>query len=98
MLALLILAGTICSCATAPRTSEPRPAAHTRDLRSATSNLIGKPMAQVVAAVGRPDRQYGNDRQEWWVYEDRFRDSITGRELPVVTFFFRDNKLDSISF
>ena len=96
--ALMVFAGTICGCATVPRDTAPQPARAMRDFRTTVSNLIGKPMDQVVAAVGRPDRQYGGDRQEWWVYENRFRDSVTGRELPVVTFFFRDRQLDSISF
>jgi hypothetical protein len=68
------------------------------DVRAARKQLPGKTMADVLRAVGRPDRQAGNSEWEWWTYEEAFFDPITKRTLPVVTFVFRDGRLLDITF
>jgi len=100
---LVLLMSWAAGCVSQPRgTDEPRakPVSRTEglDIRTARKQLSGKTMAEVLRAVGRPDRQTGNSEWEWWTYEEAFFDPITKRVLPVVTFVFREGRLVDVTF
>ena len=69
-----------------------------RDIRATRKQLPGTTMADVLRAVGKPDRQTGNSEWEWWTYEEAFFDPITKRTLRTVTFVFRDGRVVEILF
>ncbi|HUI06000.1 MAG TPA: hypothetical protein VL486_03230 [Verrucomicrobiae bacterium] len=101
---LLTLASFVCAgCAS--RLVGPAQQASTRsetgqplDIRALRAELVGKSFPQVLHAVGYPDRQFGTDRWDWWVYDNRFYDSVTRRTLPEVTLVFHEKLLADMIF
>ncbi len=97
VLVLLLAALAITGCASVPVVHQ-RPGAVTFDIRVATNDLIGKTPAAVAQALGRPDREHGDGHREWWMYEERFYDSVTGKTLPIVTVVYQDGKVVAVTF
>jgi hypothetical protein len=95
--AVLVLAG--CASVTSPpETAEARQAAGTLDVRATGKQLTGKTPAEVLPALGRPEREYGNEHWEWWIYENKFYDGVTGKTLGTVTVVFHDGKVVDLTY
>jgi hypothetical protein len=102
-LTVTLLSGAVVGCSSQLSTTGATPARlverrHLVDVRTTQTQLARKSMPKVVAAVGRPDRQAGNDKWDWWIYEARFYDPITGRTLPEVTLVFFEGHLVEVTF
>ncbi len=94
---LLLTALAITGCASVPVVHQ-RPGAATFDIRVAADDLIGKTPPAVAQALGRPDREHGGGHREWWMYENRFYDSVTGQTLPLVTLAYQDGKVVAVTY
>lgn len=60
--------------------------------------VIGKTEAEVKAAVGGPDKTSDNGHAVCWEYKQRTVDPTTGKTDRLILVFFKDGKVDSITF
>jgi hypothetical protein len=103
ILMLTMLAGIFvgCSSQSSSTVAQPTWAGQRReliDVRATQTRLSGKTMAEVVAAIGRPDHQAGDDQWDWWTYDEKFYDPITKRTLTEVTLVFFKGHLLEVTF
>jgi len=104
--ALLLLVATLIvdGCVTGPTGPPPPPRVRHRrnaarvDIHTAAREFAGQPPQSILRALGRPDRQFGDEHWEWWVYDDAFYDPVTQQVLESVTLAFRDGKLVDITY
>ncbi len=68
------------------------------DVRTIRTTLVGKSMREVVEALGQPTTAYTIDERETWSYEDRARDSITGRPVHFVEIIFKKRIVQNVDF
>ena len=87
------------ACYRPPATTGPAaqvtPAARVYTREEFKALVLGKTEAEVIEAVGRPDR---TDGAGMWVYRNRTRDLVTGKTDGTIRVFFREGKVSSVMF
>jgi outer membrane protein assembly factor BamE (lipoprotein component of BamABCDE complex) len=60
--------------------------------------LMGKTPAEVIAAVGKPDRTADDTHSQLWTYVRRTKDPVTGKLDSDTFVHFRDGKVVRVNF